>query len=434
MRTSKIFKETLTPEFKKQLLIWANEHNEVVWLDSNLYSQKHKEYEAILAVDAFTSIQTDWYEAFQKLEEYQTTTSDWIFGYLSYDLKNDTENLSSSNYDGLKFPELFFFQPKKIFLIQKESIEVLYLNFISEEVESDWNLIRDIDVSKIDTQIVEPVLLQNRVTKEEYLRDIAKMKHHIQLGDIYEANYCMEYFATSATLNPLSTYIYLNEISESPFATYFKNNSHFALSASPERYIKKKGSQVVSQPIKGTARRAKEDEVDKLLKFNLQEDPKERSENIMITDLVRNDLSKVAEKNSVQVTELCEAYTFKQVHQLISTIECTVPSTVSSVKILRESFPMGSMTGAPKVSAMKICESLEKTKRGLYSGTIGYFTPQGDFDFNVIIRSILYNSKEQYVSCSVGGAITIQSQPESEYDECLVKVKALKQALEISKQ
>ncbi len=152
----------------------------------------------------------------------------------------------------------------------------------------------------------------------------------------------------------------------------------------------------------------------------------------MITDLVRNDLSRIADKGSVHVDELCEIYTFEQVHQLISTVSCTVSPEIPSVEVLEKTFPMGSMTGAPKISAMQIIESLEDAKRGLYSGAIGYFSPHGDFDFNVVIRSILYNSAEKYLSFSVGSAITINSTPEKEYEECLLKARAMRQVLGIS--
>ena len=202
------------------------------------------------------------------------------------------------------------------------------------------------------------------------------------------------------------------------------------LSASPERYLKKVGEKVISQPIKGTAKRSFDIEQDAFLKKELKNSAKERSENIMIVDLVRNDLSHTATKGSVVVEELCQVYTFKQVHQMISTIISKVDATVSPVEIIKTTFPMGSMTGAPKVSAMKIIEELEVTKRGLYSGAVGYFTPTGDFDFNVVIRSILYDAKKQYLSFSVGSAITAQSIPENEYEECLLKAKAMFEVLQ----
>ena len=197
-----------------------------------------------------------------------------------------------------------------------------------------------------------------------------------------------------------------------------------------ERYLKKVGLDITSQPIKGTTKRSEHAEEDANLKTTLESDPKERSENIMIVDLVRNDLSKIAQKGTVNVSELCQIHSFKQVHHMISTVQAKALPTISAVDIIAATFPMGSMTGAPKISAMKIIEALEDTKRGLYSGAVGYFTPEGDFDFNVVIRSILYNASKSYISFSVGSAITSKSTPEKEYDECLVKAKAMRSVLE----
>jgi para-aminobenzoate synthetase component I len=416
------------PDFKNQLLHWANQYREVVFLDSNDYHQKYSSYDAVLAVDAFTSIKTDYENAFQDLYQYQSQTKDWLFGYLSYDLKNDTEALQSNNFDGLNFPDLFFFQPKKLFLIKENQVEIQYLRMCDDEIEADFN---DIVLSKLcDFATLREITINQRISKENYLSKVSKMLEHIHRGDIYEANFCMEFYAEKAQIEPLEIYQKLNTISEPPFAVYFKNNFQYLLSASPERYLRKEGLKVISQPIKGTARRSFDSEQDEQLKSDLAQNEKERSENIMIVDLVRNDLSHTATKGSVQVEELCQIYTFKQVHQMISTIVSEVENTTSPIEILRTTFPMGSMTGAPKISAMQIIEELEETKRGLYSGAVGYFTPTGDFDFNVVIRSILYNSQNQYLSFSVGSAVTSQAIPEMEYEECLLKAKAMFEVLQ----
>lgn len=418
-----------SPNFKTQLLRWSQQFEEVVWLDSNKHSQKHNSYDAVLAVDAFTSIATDSDQAFDKLHEYQSATKDWIFGYLTYDLKNAIEDLKSTHFDGLNFPELFFFQPKKIFLIKDNSVEMHYLKMVDDEFEVD---LKDIEQwSDYDNDFpLEKINIKHRLTKDQYFDKVNKMLFHIQRGDIYEANFCQEFYAEGKPINPLEIYEKLNTISTAPFATFFKNQQYYALSASPERYLKKEDNLIVSQPIKGTAQRSADPTLDEQLKEELKNDLKERSENIMIVDLVRNDLSQTAIRGSVTVEELCEVYTFEQVHQMISTISSIVETGVAPVSILKTTFPMGSMTGAPKISAMKIIEDLEETKRGLYSGAIGYFSPAGDFDFNVVIRSILYNAQNQYVSYSVGSAITAKSDPLKEYEECLIKAKAMRQVLE----
>lgn len=410
-------------------------------MDSNDYHQDHREFDAVLAVTAFTAIKTDYHDAFNKLLEYQQTTGDWIFGYLSYDLKNDVENLSSQNFDGLHFPDLYFFQPQKLFLLKGDQLEMLYLNVVEDEMEKDFSEIAEISSEKILERKARKVklevekmkksasIIQPRISKEEYVQKVNKMLAYIQRGDIYEANFCQEYYAESHKIEPLEVFRQLNEISGPPFAVFLRLEQYNLLSASPERYLKKSGSKILSQPIKGTARRSEDKNEDQQIMQNLAEDPKEKSENVMIVDLVRNDLSRIAKRGSVKVDELCKVYSFKQVHQMISTVSAELKENIAPVEILRATFPMGSMTGAPKISAMKIIEKLEESKRGLYSGAVGYFTPSGDFDFNVVIRSILYNAENNYVSFSVGGAITAQSVPEKEYEECLLKAKAMREVL-----
>lgn len=414
--------------FKQQLLNWSNQFREVVFLDSNDYHNNYSEYDCVLSVEAFTLLKTDYHNAFDDLFQYQSTTKDWLFGYLSYDLKNDIEHLKSNNFDGLHFPDLFFFQPKKLFLLKGDQVEIQYLRMCDDELEYDFDRISNYTL--IDVSETESIQIRQRIPKENYINKVEKMLGHIHRGDIYEANFCMEFYADDVRINPTTVYEDLNTISTPPFAVYFKNNKQYLLSASPERYLRKEGTKIISQPIKGTAKRSTDEIEDEKLKERLSSNEKERSENIMIVDLVRNDLSHTATKGSVQVEELCGIYTFKQVHQMISTVVSTVENSTSPIEILRTTFPMGSMTGAPKISAMKIIEALEETKRGLYSGAVGYFKPNGDFDFNVVIRSILYNAEQHYLSFSVGSAITSKSIPEQEYEECLVKARAMFEVLQ----
>ena len=428
MRTS-IYKTIDAPLlFKQQLVGWGQTFREIAFLESNSFFDEFSSFDCVLAVDAFTSIKTDYHNAFEDLKQYQQTTKDWLFGYLSYDLKNNIEHLQSENYDGLGFSDLFFFQPKKFFLLKGNQLEIKYLNICDDEVELDFKEISSFNLNRSVT--LNPVVMQQRISKQNYINKVSKLLEHIHKGDVYEANFCMEFFAHKAIINPLEKFSKLNEISQAPFTVFFKNNKQFLLSASPERYLKKEGEKLTSQPIKGTAKRSLNLLEDEKSKNTLAQDPKERAENIMITDLVRNDLSRTAQKATVVVQELCGIYSFMQVHQMISTITSKIDAQYSAVDALITTFPMGSMTGAPKVSAMKIIEELEQTKRGLYSGAVGYFTPDGNFDFNVVIRSILYNQERQYVSFSVGSAITSLSIPEKEYDECLLKAKAMLEVLQ----
>ncbi|MGQ2984284.1 anthranilate synthase component I family protein [Flavobacterium sp.] len=431
MRTYSTFTLQDTASFKKKLLQWAQQFREVVFLDSNSYEQKHTSYDAVLALDGLTSIKTDHHNAFEELNEYQQITRDWLFGYLSYDMKNDAEDLRSGNHDGLGFPDMFFFQPKKLFLLKGNELEVQYLRMCDDEIVSDFEEIISYELRVTPTTDNQQLATINqRISKESYLDKVGQMLTHIHRGDIYEANFCMEFYAENAVIDPLITYEKLNAISEPPFAVYFKNHKHYLMSASPERYLRKEGSKIVTQPIKGTARRSANADEDNAIKLALAANEKERSENIMIVDLVRNDLSRTAARGSVAVEELCGAYTFKQVHHLISTVVSRFEEGSRPVDVIRTTYPMGSMTGAPKISAMQIIERLEETRRGLYSGAVGYFSPDGDFDFNVVIRSILYNAEKSYVSFSVGSAITSKASPEMEYEECLLKAKAMRTVLE----
>lgn len=427
MRISQFYTIDKPLDFKERLLQWAQQFREVVFLDSNNYPQAYSSYDCLLAVDAFTLLQTDFHNAFEDLKQYQQTTKDWLFGYLSYDLKNDCEQLQSDNFDGLQFPDLFFFQPKKIFLLKGNQLEVLYLHLCDEELESDFEAISNVVIQSFPSST--PVDVQARISREKYVDKVKKMQEYIHKGAIYEANFCMEFYAEKSSIHPLEKFQKLNAISQPPFAAFLKNNQRFLLSATPERYLRKEKENLISQPIKGTAKRFLDSKEDEKAKEALATNPKERAENIMITDLVRNDLSRTAQKGTVKVTELCGIYSFLQVHQMISTITSKLDPKYGLMDTLRMTFPMGSMTGAPKISAMKIIEELEVTKRGLYSGAVGYFTPDGDFDFNVVIRSILYNQKEKYVSFSVGSAITALSVPEQEYEECLLKAVAMRSVL-----
>ncbi len=433
MRVVKQFTLEDTALFKSQILHWSQQFEEVVWLDSNTGASfgnpAYSRYDGILAVDALTAIKTDYHQAFEKLEEYRKITGDWIFGYLTYDLKNDVENLSSENHDQLQFPDLYFFQPKKLFLLKGNVLEMRYLNFVADEMEEDLETIKNYEQKEIQPIVLPKNSITARTPKEPYLEKVQQMLAYIQQGDIYEANFCQEFYAENALIQPLEVFEKLNAISRAPFAAFVKLESKYLLCASPERYLQKDGTKVISQPIKGTMQRSQDPEEDKRLAQTLFNDPKERSENIMITDLVRNDLSRTATRGSVQVDELCGLYSFMQVHQLISTISATVLPETSPLQLLKTTFPMGSMTGAPKCSAMKIIEELEDAKRGVYSGAVGYFTPKADFDFNVVIRSILYNAAQKYVSFSVGSAITSLSVPEKEYEECLLKAKAMREVL-----
>jgi len=239
----------------------------------------------------------------------------------------------------------------------------------------------------------------------------------------------MEFFAEQALINPISVFQKLNSLSPMPFASLYKLEHKYLICCSPERFLKKSGSRIISQPIKGTARRDVDPKKDEQIKEELQNSEKERAENMMIVDLVRNDLAHSSKPGTTKVEEFFGIYTYNQVHQMISTISSELKDGLAFTEAIKNAFPMGSMTGAPKIKAMELIETYEESRRGLFSGAVGYITPEQDFDFNVVIRSVLYNAATKYLSFQTGSAITYDSVAEKEYEECLLKAKAILQVL-----
>lgn len=372
-----------------------------------------------IGVKEKVAIAVDEVVDFALLDEFISKKNEWKFGFVSYDVKNDIENLKSNNLDNLKFPKLHFFIPKTLIEFKEGSYKLIY---------GDSSYLEQVKLF-FEEQGKQKLSLSPRITKVDYLNSVKRLQEEINFGNIYEVNFCYEYYHENSLINPVALYNALVPFTKAPFSVVGNFDGKYIISASPERFIKKEGKRIVSQPIKGTIKRGVDKEEDELLKQQLKNNPKERSENIMIVDLVRNDLSQIAKYDSVKVEELCEIYSFESVHQMISTISCELEDSTSFSDILRATFPMGSMTGAPKISAMQLIEREETTKRGLYSGSVGYIKPNGDFDFNVIIRSFLYNQEEKYLSAMVGGAITAKSNPEDEYNETLVKIAPLLKAV-----
>lgn len=391
-----------------------------------------KDFLAIGAEDELVISDED--HPLNRFQSWLNQRRDWAFGFLSYDLKNDIEKLKTSQSNRTGFPLLHFIRPRIVverlnstsqFIIRKGEAKLAsYPEFLSQ-LKAMWT-----SLSETPSSEKSSVTLSPRMSREQYLQAIAKVKKHIQLGDIYEVNYCHEFFAEEKIAHPFMVWQRLNGLTQAPFSAFVQIEKNYLLCASPERFLKKEGSHIISQPIKGTIRRGKDEQEEIELKDSLQNSRKERSENVMIVDLVRNDLSKSAQRGSVKVDELFGIHTFKTVHHLISTISAEVKDGTSFTRLLRDTFPMGSMTGAPKIRAMQLADDYEYSRRGLYSGSVGYITPDGDFDFNVVIRSIVYNDNLPYISCSVGGAITALSDAESEYEECLLKAEAVRKALQ----
>lgn len=352
-------------------------------------------------------------------------SSHWKFGHLSYDLKNKLYPLQSKpNLIG--FADFFFFVPQHVVYIKDNRLFIESAN--AEKVYEEI-----IKTSAVIESSPHSVFVNSRLTKQQYIEKINGLKKHIQRGDCYEINFCQEFFAENISVDAFSVFHELTKVSPNPFSVFYRNDERYLLCASPERFIKKEGDKIISQPIKGTSKRNVADSIkDEDAKNYLQTSKKERAENVMIVDLVRNDLSKICKRHSVGVDELFGIYSFPQVHQMISTISGTLSENISFSKIIEALFPMGSMTGAPKFRVLQLIDEFEESSRGIFSGSVGYISPNGDFDFNVVIRSIMYNSASKYLSYHVGSGITFYSDAEKEWDECLLKAEAIKKVLNAS--
>jgi para-aminobenzoate synthetase component 1 len=408
--------------FKQKALAWGAKFDTLCYLDSNSFNDPYSKFDTLIAIGAKAEVKDKAGDAFNQLSAFRGNNPGWITGFFGYDLKNEIENLRSNNIDHLDFPDMYFFAPEILISIKGNSVEIIG--------DNDDEIFKSITGLELVPGKQQPAInLQPRFSRQEYVETVEQIQQHIVRGDIYVTNFCQEFYADDTEINPLSIFQNLNGLSPTPFSTFFKWKGNYIMCASPERFLAKRGSKLISQPIKGTARRDADKAIDQSLIEELRNHPKELQENVMIVDLVRNDLTHSAKPGTVKTEELYGIQTFKQVHQMVSTVVCEVRDDVSAVEAVKNTFPMGSMTGAPKISAMQLMEQYERSKRGVYSGAVGYFSPDDDFDFNVVIRTLLYNSAKRYLSFHVGSAITYHANAESEYEECLLKAKAILEVL-----
>lgn len=414
---------------KNRILSWCQGFSVCSFLDSHAYDLPHQSHECLVACGMVDSVAAEPGNALEALQRFRRQhKGKWIFGHFSYDLKNEIEpGIFSEKPSRIGFPTLFFYVPQYILRLTNDQLYLHASSGNADEVMSQIQSSPDLPPHALQ----RPIDLQERISAQVYQQEIQHLLAHIHRGDCYEINYCMEFYANDVQLQPLSAYKILSALSPNPFSGYYRVNDAHLMCASPERFLKRRGNQLISQPIKGTMRRNIEDAAaDDQLGKTLQSDGKERSENVMVVDLVRNDLSRVCTQGSVRVSELFGIYTFPQVHQMISTVCGEVTEETTFEDIIRATFPMGSMTGAPKRRVMQLIEQYEHMRREIFSGAIGYVDAEGNFDFNVVIRSVMYNASSGYLSYMVGSGITAYAVPEKEYEECLLKAAAIRTLLE----
>jgi para-aminobenzoate synthetase component 1 len=412
---------------KKKMLNWVNRFSIFCLLDNHGYQTSYHSEECLLAAGSRQIFSADAGKALKDLQQFINKGQRMLFGHMGYDLKNEIETLSSSNKNRHGFPDIFFFEPEIIIRLSEREIEIetAGVNTAAEIFEAIINEKEEL----VATDTSSPQISQ-RLSKEEYIKTVQQLQKHILRGDCYEINYCMEFFAEDTTIDPLKVYQKLSAASPNPFSALYKIEDKWLICASPERFLKKEGNKILSQPIKGTSSRfLKDDNKDMKSREDLFTSEKDRSENVMVVDLVRNDLAKVCKEGTVKVDELFGIYSFPQVHQMISTVSGELKENISFKEIINATFPMGSMTGAPKRKVMELIDQYERSARGIFSGAVGYISNDGGFDFNVVIRSVMYNASEKYLSFMAGSGITFYSDAEKEYEECLLKATAMRKAL-----
>jgi para-aminobenzoate synthetase component 1 len=411
----------LPPDFRARALRWAAAFSNCAYFEPNDITYPQGAFARRLAVRRAPAYSPgSLAELAQWLDQPSTAPR---CGLLTYDLKNEVEALHSHNPTNLTWPTLHFFEPE-IWLEWQET--TLKIHTDSSDASAAREVLEQIlAVRPLSAVSATIPAFQARLPKADYLAAVEAIREDILNGKVYELNLCQEFYAEHVSLEPAEVFLRLLETSPTPFAGFYRWYDHYLMCASPERFLRRQGPTLLSQPIKGTIRRGAIPEADEQQRQTLLHDEKERAENLMIVDLVRNDLARVAETGTVHVPELFGLYPFRHVWQMISTVQATAQPDLSLVDALRATFPMGSMTGAPKIRAMQLIEHYERTRRGLYSGSIGYVLPNGDFDFNVVIRSLQYRQDTGYLSFQVGSAITYDSVPEYEYQECLLKAQGL---------
>ncbi len=410
--------------FKTKMLNWANRFSIFCLLENTSEPTGTDAFTWVAAVDATAAVTLSRHGYLQQLQQFLNEHTGWKFAHFGYELKDEIHGQASKIPTNNSLADGFVFVPRHL---------VTCINSIVC-IESDTDvelLLKQINLAEIaDTTLDASVKLTEQVNREHYIDSIEAIQQNIQAGECYELNYCVQQTGYAENVNPLTVYEKLSKQSPVPFAALYKNNQHYCICASPERFIKISGRTIMSQPIKGTAGRFLDDATeDERIKNVLAASKKDKAENVMVVDLVRNDLSRVCEIGSVQVPELFGIYSFATVHQMISTIKGTLKQDISFTDILKATFPMGSMTGAPKHRVMQLIQKFEAGNRGLFSGSLGYIQPNGDADFNVVIRSIFYDSITKKVNAFAGGGITAQSQALAEWEECALKMQSMRTVL-----
>ncbi len=427
MRTRAVIRGVDKEDIYRRLLTWTQQFSNFCFFDRNEFSHTQCDEELLLACGVADHI-TDAAMGLDTLKQHQYHGPDWWFGYLSYPLKNRLEPKSMGGQVApprIRFDEMYFFRPAHLLQWKAGTLMIQSL----EDPYQVYYAIARTPPHHISEVTCHP--FRCALNAEQYRQVVEQIKDHIACGDVYELNYCIEFYSEGRPVSPWSVFALINQYNPAPFACLMRQGDRFMMGASPERFLRKRGNKLYAQPMKGTRRRTAHESLQQAA-WELRNSEKERSEHIMIVDLMRNDLARSALPGSVQVEELFGVYPFPHLLQMISTVSCALTPQYSGMDALRYAFPPGSMTGAPKVKAMQLIDRYEHTCRGLFSGVVGYCTPSNDFDFHVVIRSLLYDAQTTSLSLHAGSAITHYCQAAEEFAECQIKARSVLEAIGIT--
>lgn len=413
-----------------RLMDWSRNFSRVLLLNSNRFSDPYSRFELLAAFGVRREFSCDGPQPWSPLAAFFQEDPDWIFGHFSFETGLPDPPFLPVRSPYISFGVCSFFQPEILLKIQSGSLQV-GIHGDRNEAEA---IVKELFSSPgssagLKVGIKRPPYLKPVHTDAEYLDRVNYLISQMMRGNIYEINYCREFQARDVQLDPSALYLKLNAMSAAPFSAYYRQKERFLVCSSPERFVSKTGMQLIAQPIKGTIRRGTSAEEEKSVVLQLQSSSKERAENTMIVDLLRNDLARTARCGSVEVLEWAVPYPFSHVHHLISTVTAQLDPSKHPLDVIRYCFPMGSMTGAPKKKVCELIHEVEDYGRGLFSGSVGYISPEWDYDFNVVIRSLIYDAAAKLMNYHVGSGLTVYSQPLNELDELNLKAKALRACL-----
>jgi para-aminobenzoate synthetase component I len=385
----------------------------------------------------------DWFSAYKSVKDEELPDfQGGAIGFFSYDCVRNFEKLEQHSKDDLETPDLFFLLFDDLAVYDHQEREIWFITHYRQDNEVEEAKRRIAEMERIWTEVrSEPFIhkqaalkgeaLQGAFTKESFMEAVEKIKEYIESGDVFQVNLSVRQ-TQPLDVHPLKIYETLRELNPSPYMAYLELKDFQIVSGSPELLVKIDGEKASTRPIAGTRSRGENEEEDTKLANELIQNEKERAEHVMLVDLERNDLGRVCKYGTVEVNEFMVIEKYSHVMHIVSNVQGTLAEGKDYIDVFKGVFPGGTITGAPKIRTMEIIEELEPSRRGIYTGSIGWIGYNGDMELNIVIRTLLAKDGHAYIQSGAG--IVIDSNPKHEYKESLKKAQALLRAKELSEE